>query len=67
MDKNGMKYYFVSSKRLAITIEFISGLKYLIHDHRNDPTKKVYSFENTNELQNALAKIMELKHTLSNN
>lgn len=64
---NDKKLYFVNSKRLAYTIEFISGLKYMIHDHKHDSSKKVYSFENTEELQIALEKIMELKNTLKIN
>lgn len=64
-NKNDMKYYFVNSKRLAITIEFLTGFKYMIHDHKYDSNKKVYSFENTKEFQQSLYEIMNLKTKLT--
>lgn len=66
VNKKDMDYYFVNSKRLAITIEFLTSFKYMIHDHKYDPSKKVYSFENTKEFQQALYEIMNLKNKLTN-
>lgn len=56
------KYYIVSSKRLATTLEFIYGFKYYVMDHNSDKNKKVYSFVNTPELQEAITTIMNLKN-----
>lgn len=54
---NDKKYYIVRSKRLAITIEFLSGLTYYIHDNVYVEGKKIYTFENTDKLQKVLSYI----------
>lgn len=59
------KKYIVNSKRMATTIEFIGGLKYSVRDHHTEPDKKVYAFDNTEELQNVLSIIMAVKNTLN--
>lgn len=55
--KNKDEYVAVHSKRMAVTIEFLSGLTYYIHDNTYEEGKKIYTFKNTNELQKVLAYI----------
>ena len=38
----------------------------MIFDDKRDSTKKVYSFENTNKLQLAMKKLMEVRESLNN-
>ena len=64
---NDKKYYFVTSKALAQTIHFLTGLQYLAYDNQKNKGKKIYSFENTQELQEALEKIMDLRKDLKIN
>ena len=55
------KYKIINSKNLATTLFFLFGLEYYIHNHNTEPNKKVYSFEDTPELQEALATIMKIR------
>ena len=48
------KYYVVRSKRLAIAIEFLSGLNYYVHDDRLKVGGKTYTFEDSAKLQEVL-------------
>lgn len=64
MTNNKNKSYIVNSKQLAQTIRFLTGMSYREFNNLNHEGKKVFSFENTEELQNALAEIMELRNKL---
>lgn len=56
------RYKMIMSKRMAVTLEFLFGLKYYIHDNKIDSTKKVYSFEDTPELNQALKIITDIRN-----
>lgn len=56
------RYKIIMSKRMAVTLEFLFGLKYYIHDNKIDSTKKVYSFEDTSELHRALNIVMDIRN-----
>lgn len=58
---DNQKYKIINSKNLATTLFFLFGLKYYIHDHHTDKDKKVYSFEDTPELNSALETIMKIR------
>lgn len=62
--KNNNKYYLISNKSFANTIRFLTGMSYREFNNQNHEGKKIFSFKNTEELQNALAKIMELRNEL---
>lgn len=55
------RYYFVSSIDLARAIVFITGENYYILDDREDKTKKIYSFQNSRKLQEAIERIIKLQ------
>ena len=59
---NEVKFKIINSKRLAYTLAFLYDLKYYVHDHNTDPTKKVYSFQDTPLLNEALSTIMKIKN-----
>ncbi|MBU6135200.1 hypothetical protein [Clostridium tertium] len=63
MDK---KYYVVNHIDFARTLLWLTGQNYMIFDDKRDSTKKVYSFENTNKLQLAMKKLMEVRESLNN-
>lgn len=52
MKKN--KYYFVKSENYAKTIHFLSGISYYVFDDSNNEGKSIYSFENSDKLQEVL-------------
>lgn len=55
------KFYYIRSKRMAVAIEFITKLPYMIFDDRDNPEIKKYAFENTEEFQKALSNINSLR------
>lgn len=56
------KYKMIMNRRMAITLEFMFGLTYYVHDNKIDPTKKVYSFEDTPEFRKALTYITNFRN-----
>lgn len=61
---NDKKYYSVHSLMLANAITFITGLKPLKFDDVNREGKKVFSFEKTEELIEAMNILNESKNKL---
>ena len=59
--ENNKKYKIINSKNLACTLNFLFNLKYYVIDHHTEVGKKVYSFEDNQELQEALSIIMKIK------
>ena len=55
------KYYLVKSLKLAQAIQFIGGMKYFKFDDREDPSIKVYSFENTEKFQKILNELLSMQ------
>lgn len=58
-----LKYFSVKSLDLARALRFVTMQNYMIFDDFEKEGRKVYSFENTAKLQDALSKIIELKHS----
>lgn len=58
------KYIQIKSRQVANCIHYLSGLKYLIFDDKNDSSKKVYSFENTPEFNETFEKVNQLRNEL---
>lgn len=58
------KYYALNSKELANSLAYI-GFQYMKFDDYK--YGKVYSFENTQELHDAIKELNKLKHRFENN
>lgn len=56
------KYYAVKGNDLARALVFATGQSYMIFDDINCKGKKVYSFENTPELREALKILNDLRN-----
>lgn len=55
------KYYYIKSKTLAMTIQFISALPFMVFDDKDNPSIKTYAFENTEQLQEIISKVNKLR------
>ena len=53
--------YYIKSKRLAMSIHFVSSLPYMIFDDKDNPQIKKYAFENTEKFQQVLTDINKLR------
>lgn len=58
------KYYVVKSLMLANSLTFITGQKPYVYDSLSDKGKQVFSFINSEELQEALSILNEAKNKL---
>lgn len=56
------KYFSVKSLDLARALRFITMQSYMIFDDFEKEGRKVYSFENTEKLQDVLLEITKLKN-----
>jgi|GEM_PF-4699949 len=64
MNNSNKKYYSVHSLMLANAITFITGLKPMKFDDVNREDKKVFSFEKTEEIIEAMNILNEAKNKL---
>lgn len=59
---NERKYYFVNDINFARVLKWICGQNYMIFDDKSNKNEKVYSFENTENLKQALTIAREIKN-----
>lgn len=57
------KYQTIFNKNLAYALSYLTGQRFYIFDSFEDATKKVYSFERTDELNKAMSQIQQLKNS----
>jgi len=64
--KSESTHYAVRNSYLAHALSFITNQKYTVTKDINNPDKKVFTFERTKELENAMTEITQLKQKYSN-
>ena len=62
MENNNKKYFVTRYKNFAITLSFLLGEDFMRFDDKREEGKKIYSFKNSDKLQNMVSKIDELKN-----
>lgn len=58
------KYYIVRDINFARVLKWICGQNYMVFDSKFNKDEKVYSFENTEKFQEALAIAKEIKNKI---
>lgn len=56
-----MKYVYINNKALAQAIRFIGKLNYIEVPHKSKDGRSVYSFYNSDTLQQVLSDIMKIR------
>lgn len=62
MENNDKKYFVTRYKNFAITLSFLLNEDFMRFDDKREEGKKIYSFKNSDKLQNMVSKIDELKN-----
>mgnify|MGYP000214094456 CR=1 FL=1 len=62
MENNNKKYFVTRYKNFAITLSFLLGEDFMRFDDKREEGKKIYSFKNSDKLQNMVSKIDESKY-----
>lgn len=65
MTNNKSNYYAIRNKALANALHWLTGQRFYIMDSQEDVNIKVYTFERTDKLMEALSQLSTMKKELN--
>lgn len=61
------KFYYIKSKTMALAIQYISGLSFMVFDDKDDSSIKTYAFDNTEKLHEVLTDLTNIRNKYRKN